>query len=304
MKIENADNYKKYHAISKDDESWWGLNVFNVGCSKIPPGGKYPPLEHPSSYMFTWESGRVFDEYQIQYISSGQGVVEYENVGKINIEGGTIFILHPGIWHRYHPDNNIGWNEHWVGFKGKVMDNLVRRGHFKVNEPVIKVGNNELFLNLFKQIIDFSKQEAPGYQQCISGALLYILGMMHKTNRCAEFKESRVEETINKAKILIIENIEKNVSPHEIAKSMNIGYHWFRKMFKDYTGMSPGQYQIELKIQRAKELLLNFDEPIKIISDKTGFESSNYFTHIFTKKCGVSPQEFKNSYKKKISSKG
>ena len=51
------------------------------------------------------------------------------------------------------------------------------------------------------------------------------------------------------------ENIEDPLSPEEIAARLGLGYSWFRRMFKEYTGVSPAQYQLQQKLLRAKELL-------------------------------------------------
>ena len=54
----------------------WGLHVIAAGASKILPGSSYPAKAHPDEYLFSWKKGRVLNEYQLIYISSGAGVFE------------------------------------------------------------------------------------------------------------------------------------------------------------------------------------------------------------------------------------
>ena len=79
------------------------------------------------------------------------------------------------------------------------------------------------------------------------------------------------------------------------AEESNIGYSYFRKMFKKYTGVPPVQYHLDLKILRAKEMLLNTDRSIKEISYDLGFQSIYYFSRIFKSKLGVSPSAIRKS---------
>ena len=51
------------------------------------------------------------------------------------------------------------------------------------------------------------------------------------------------------------EQVENPLTPEEIASRLGLGYSWFRRMFKEYTGVSPAQYQLQQKLLKAKELL-------------------------------------------------
>jgi transcriptional regulator GlxA family with amidase domain len=66
-------------------------------------------------------------------------------------------------------------------------------------------------------------------------------------------------------------------------------------MFKEYTGISPHQYHLDLKIMRAKELILTTDKNIKEISYELGFQSIHYFSRLFKKKAGQNPSELRGT---------
>jgi AraC-like DNA-binding protein len=66
-------------------------------------------------------------------------------------------------------------------------------------------------------------------------------------------------------------------------------------MFKKYTGVPPVQYHLDLKILRAKEMLLYTDKSVKEISYDLGFQSIYYFSRIFKNKLGVSPSEIRKT---------
>jgi transcriptional regulator GlxA family with amidase domain len=74
-----------------------------------------------------------------------------------------------------------------------------------------------------------------------------------------------------------------------------MGYSSFRKAFKQITGESPNQYHLNLRLNRAKDLLMTTILNINEIADQTGFESVFYFSKLFKKKNGVSPHNFRKN---------
>ena len=81
---------------------------------------------------------------------------------------------------------------------------------------------------------------------------------------------------------------------------LKVGYSWFRKHFKSYTGLSPGQYYLQLKIEQAKNQLLTSDCSIKNVAYNLNFESVGYFSKIFNEKTGHKPTEFRRLFQQKL----
>ncbi|HKK63500.1 MAG TPA: AraC family ligand binding domain-containing protein, partial [Bacteroidales bacterium] len=107
-----------YLTSSEEDENW-GITLNVSGKTETAPHATYPSPKHPNGYFFTWNSGRVLNEYQINYITQGSGVFETrEQV--FELKTGSIFIIFPGVWHRYRPVSDKGWAENYIGFSGPV----------------------------------------------------------------------------------------------------------------------------------------------------------------------------------------
>src|SRR5260221_1633092 len=220
-------NYFKYLPVSEVDESW-GLYVLNAGCGRIKSSDNYPKKDHPEHHYFNWSKGRILHEYQLIYITKGSGVFESHHCTQKIIEEGTMIILFPGEWHRYKPDTDTGWDEHWVGFNGEVIENLVRKKFFTPENPFLAIGFSEQIMNIFLEIIERTKQERAGYQPLISGAVLHLLGYIYSIYRQNDFGEKNmIEQTVNKAKVLLRENIDEDISIEKVAKELQVGYSWF-----------------------------------------------------------------------------
>ena len=126
---------------------------------------------------------------------------------------------------------------------------------FTKEEPLHRIGLSATIVGLYEDILKFASEEKSGYQQMISSIVLHILGSVYYKEKNNSFTNTYVVDKINEARILMKENIEDPLSPEEIAARLGLGYSWFRRMFKEYTGVSPAQYQLQQKLLRAKELL-------------------------------------------------
>jgi AraC-like DNA-binding protein len=290
-------NYYKYLPVSEADESW-GLSVLNTGCTQIEAGSTYPYTTHPEHHYFNWEKGRILHEFQVIYITRGGGVFESKNGGKQTISEGSIIFLFPEERHRYKPDKKTGWNEYWVGFNGNIANNLLSKKFFTPANPVIMVGYDEPLLNLFQEIIDKTKEEKAGYQPLIAGAVLHLLGYIYSLSQQEKFSGQDIDAIVNKARLLFRSNIDKHISPEDVAQELQISYSRFRKIFKAYTGLAPGQFQIQLKVHKAKELLTNTNKSVKEIAFELNFESNFYFSKLFKEKVGLTPGEFRSKHLK------
>jgi len=89
------------------------------------------------------------------------------------------------------------------------------------------------------------------------------------------------------------EKMESTLSIQDIAEELGIGYSSFRKLFKEYTGVSPLSYFQDIKLQRAKELLRATQMSIKEIAYVLNFDSPDYFSTQFKKKTGKRPSDFR-----------
>lgn len=282
----------QYLTIGATDEDW-GIVVTTIGYQFIQPKGHYPLSRHPDKYDFKPQTGRVLNEYQLVYITKGSGYFSSQSCKTQKIQAGTMILLFPGEWHSYYPDTETGWDEYWVGFRGIHIDKRVEKRFFTKEEPLQHIGLSATIVGLYEDIQKFASEEKSGYQQMISSIVLHILGTVYYKRRNNAFTNTYVVNKINEARILMKELVENPLSPEEIASQLGLGYSWFRRMFKEYTGVSPAQYQLQQKLQRAKELLIGSNLNISEIAYSLKFENAGQFSTFFKKKEGLTPSEFR-----------
>lgn len=286
------DDKFKYVTASEEDKEW-GLYLNVAGVATIEKNTDYPPRGHPSGYNFNFQQGRVLHEYQINYITEGYGI--FENAfGSFRITPGTLIILFPGEWHRYRPLKTTGWKEHYVGFTGNLVQKILKPEFFKKENPVIKVGFRDDLQDIFYRILENAINEKTGYQQICTGLCVAYVGQIISGIKNKEFEGKEIEKKIQMACFMLRETLTREINAEELAKELNVGYSYFRRMFKKYTGISPVQYHLQLKLKKAENMLSMTDKPIKEIAFDLGFQSLFYFSKLFKQKKGMSPTEMRN----------
>lgn len=284
----------KYLVVNPRDVQW-GLTVSTVGYEEIGVADSYPTRGHADGYYFDIDKGRVLNEYQLLYITEGEGVFNSAHAKDIPLKAGDLFLLFPGEWHTYHPTGKNGWKSYWIGFKGKNVDDRVKAGFLSVDKPIYHVGFSADIIRLYEEAYKRAKEEAPYSQQILAGIVNHLVGLMYALERSMELSKDHTRvDMINLARLRIRESLEADLTIQQIAEDLGVSYSNFRKLFKEFTGISPALYQQDLRLQRAKELLATTTLSIKEIAYRLRFESPDYFSSKFKIKTGKKPSEFRN----------
>jgi AraC family transcriptional regulator len=91
----------------------------------------------------------------------------------------------------------------------------------------------------------------------------------------------------------IHENIAYDLSLTELATIAGMGVHHFGNLFKRSTGLSPYQYIIQQRLDRAKEMLKDRDRSIVNIAIQSGFASQSHLTRLFSKHLAITPKKYR-----------
>ena len=292
MKLNDLGADFKYLAVNEKDKKF-GIYVNTVGFQSILPNSSYPLSEHPEGYYFNAKKGRVLGEYQFVYITKGKGIFQLDSKEEIPVSRGKLFMIFPGQWHSYHPNIETGWNEYYIGFQGNIVENLVRNSFLTKESQLLEIGSNEELVSLFARAIEIADNDKMCSQQYLSGIVMHMLGLVLSVSKNNVFELGGVAQKIEQAKIIMNENVYKNIDPEELAEKLNISYSWFRKVFKDYTGYAPSKYIQELKFRKAKQLLICTSHTVKEISYMLDYNSTEHFFSLFKKITGFTPMEYR-----------
>lgn len=285
----------KTYIPEHDDDRLWGIWVVGAGSTGVPAHySTYPASTHPEGYQYSWEQGRVFrDEHQIIYITRGRGVFESHETGRLEVEEGSVIFLFPGVWHRYRPSRATGWDAFFVSVKGEVMDRLSSGGVLSPRSPILRVGINEELVRDYIRINDLAELQPLGFRPALSAGVMKILASVLALQQANANENRHFDSVIQKARLRIIECVDQPLCMQELAREFHLSYAHFRRLFKIYTGFAPNHYHLELRLNRAKDLLRNTNLPVKRICTMLGFSDPFHFSRFFKRRMGLSPRQWR-----------
>lgn len=91
----------------------------------------------------------------------------------------------------------------------------------------------------------------------------------------------------------IHQNFANPITRQEIAQAVGVSKNYLSEIFRQEFGFSPWDCLTRFRLQKAKELLRNTGDNITSVAAQTGFEDSAYFSRVFHKHVGMSPQEYR-----------
>ncbi|EYD77287.1 Transcriptional regulator, AraC family [Rubellimicrobium mesophilum DSM 19309] len=85
------------------------------------------------------------------------------------------------------------------------------------------------------------------------------------------------------------ENLEAPPRPSEVAAGLGISARQLERLFDRHLGTSPKRYAMELRLNRARNLIVQTEQSVAEIAMASGFTSTSHFSRVFRAKYGISP---------------
>ena len=103
---------------------------------------------------------------------------------------------------------------------------------------------------------------------------------------------------IHKAKNYIKEHYKDEITLEDVASHIHLNPIYFSRLFKEKTGQTFMQYLTEIRMEKAKDYLINTDMSINEIANSVGYQDSKYFSRIFKKECKIIPNLYRKMHGK------
>ncbi len=152
--------------------------------------------------------------------------------------------------------------------------------------------NAQKYAQKFEQVVHHWEQKRSGYlNRCM--ALLYQILSDLQADASPHYQVSKNVQLSQKgAQIMQSRIADPTLSVATVAKELSISQEYFRRLFFDVYRQSPRKYLVQLRCEKAKELLLSGEYKIAKIAQLCGFETPSYFCRVFSQQYGMSPSQY------------
>lgn len=235
------------------------------------------------------------EQYIFIYCIEGSGVIQVCDE-PFFIKQHMYFIIPKNKSHLYYSSTKNPWSIYWIHFSGKLDNQLFQRFMSDNQLQPRTVHYDHQKIEIFKQVFELLEE---GYtertMEMVNLNLLYIVSLFIYPEE-AGTKNSDYNAARNSISFMG-DNIDRMITINELANQQHISISHYSRVFKRYTGQSPIQYFMKLKIQTSCQSLCFTNKSIKEISSFLGFEDPFYFSRLFKTIMGVSPRQYRKAHR-------
>ena len=188
-------------------------------------------------------------------------------------------------------------------YNGKfgVMDASLNADSFVQKHFLGDALSNQMAMYLAQELSSFPEEDKSYLDSMMVALGDYLLKLLCQQDRRAKQVKGgitpfQVRNVVN----FIRQNIDKQVSTQDLADVTGQSVYHFIRMFKRTTGETPHQCVIRLKMEHAKELLLDSEENIIHVGMGVGFDNPSHFSQLFKSSFGIAPLKFRKSFQNNV----
>jgi len=246
---------------------------------------------------------RTLQHHELIFVCEGKGtIVIGEN--RYPMKKGMLFYIPPGVQQTIEPRDQNPEHYMTVHFSGSRMV-LGPDGKWiyleniqNLHQPSAqKITDYTPLEELFEKLVDTWNDKGPSYE-FISGTLLRQLFIWVSQNNKRQSINYAVSLKIDQIIEYMRQNISSKVTLEELSGIAKLSIFYLSRTFKEATGYPIITYFNKMKIEKAKELLIEGNKKVKEVAYELGYSNEFYFSRMFKRVEGLSPKEFysKNVY--------
>ena len=246
------------------------INPRACGEAQCSPGHYWPDYGVP-------KGSRVY--YMLHYVMSGQGKYHSPD-NTFEVKSGQIFVVFPHEAIAYEADQNNPWRYSWVCFESTLDLSYV------LSQYVITLPECAHIFNAFSDCANVT-QDREWY---ICGKIYELLSLIDNHRKPDKNQTHRYVRMAQNYIDLYYTVSDLRVS--WLAENLNLDRAYFSKIFSKHTGKSPQQYIVELRLDRAADLMVNQGLSPGEAASHVGYGDIFNFSRMFKRRFGVPPSAY------------
>lgn len=259
---------------------------------KIIASGNYN-LSGKAALPVTRPKGRI--DYLLIYIASGKAHFFFKENQKETIVSAGCFVLYrPREYQKYAFYGKDNADIYWIHFTGAAVKELLKKANMMNNNHICYAGLYAEYIRIFRKITSELQADNLYAEEM---AALQFRQLMIEISRANEMHKNSgnavIPEEIEKLIRYLKEHYSDEFVMERYARENYLSSSSLLRAFRKYTGNTPLQFLIDIRLNHAMNLLKTTDCTIGEISVMIGYDNPLYFSRLFSKHVGVSPREYR-----------
>lgn len=257
------------------------------------------PVDMPPFWIEMAGVSNCDEKYRIVREEAHVVVCEYiiSGTGTLILDGrtyyptaGDVYVLPQFVRHEYYTDPDDPWVKIFFNVQGTGVSSMLRE--FGIKDHILYSDCQELY-PLFEEFYAKTREEIPVEKIMEECCTLYMRLLMRLHNKVQ--KTNQDSQEIQMLKDFIEKNIHRELSIKEMASAIYRSRDYTNKLVKRYYNMSLYSYYINLRIEKAKALLQHTSLSVREVSERLGYQNSQYFSKQFRHVTGVTPSFYRRT---------
>lgn len=272
-----------YHVFPK--QSFIDCNIIQCGWEACTPSYSYGPIN--------------LNHYLFHYVLSGKGIYRtvdrFGTVQTYDVVAGQGFLINPHKSASYIADDNDPWEYTWVEINGIKAKEILDLAGLNVDHPIY-TGDGTHMQNIMKEeMLQLTNYDDQGMFYVIGHLYLFLHALYESsTHKRLEKRESINDHYVNEAIAFIEINYNSDISVEDLADLCGLNRNHFGKIFKQIVQITPQQFIIRYRMNKACEFLADHKLSITEVGCLVGYKHPLRFSRAFKTTFGVSPREWRS----------
>lgn len=257
---------------------------------------------------------RIIFDYELLYLEKGGLTVRIDNVIH-TIKPGDIVLFKPGKEHEFLESSGECWMPHIhfdalneedfeevpINFKSRsecseqearwIREDVL--GNILQIPDVIRIENHGEVVKTLQQLIHAYERRDLDYYILQKSLVLKLLYLIIKGLEASESTHLRAHhKSLDAVATLIMDRFDQTILLEDLSKTATLSVFHFSRLFKQKYGLTPHQFQMRYRIEKAKELMIYSPLSVSSVAEKVGYGSVYAFSKAFKQIEGISPRKF------------
>lgn len=236
----------------------------------------------------------VRENYVIHVVTGGKGTFVADGK-KHELSGGNVFAIYPGEETVYSADDNDPWSYMWVGFNGREAENVIRKIGFLRERPVIKIERTDGMTAALERILEAKQLTVAAAMKRTAAFYDFLAILMEQSRKEGTFMDDTEDRYVSRAVEIIATSYMDRVRISEVADVLGINRSYLSSIFKRKMHMSPQEFLINMRLEKAAQLLRDTQDQIGSVAAAVGYTDALAFSKAFKQKYNETPSDFRHS---------